>query len=153
MKKSDQTPMNNLRLSQIERRLKSIRASVNDTRVKPGWIHFMRQGLGMTLGNLAKRARLSISTIAQAERREAEGKVTLNTLKQIAHAMECEFIYAFVPKAEIQVLLKEKAIEKAKKILSTANTHMQLEDQQVEQSFAERVERLADQLLKRGDIW
>ena len=48
------------------------------------------------------------AAIAQAERGEAKGKVTIETLKRMAEAMECEFVYAFVPKKNIQGHFKEK---------------------------------------------
>ncbi len=142
-----------LALDQIERRIGAIRKTKEAMKVRPGWIHYMRKALGMKLEDLANCAGLSLSTVAQAERREAEGKVTLATLKQMAEAMECQFVYAFVPKTKIKSLLKGKALTKARAILTTADTHMTLEDQKVTESFERRVERLATKLLQKGDIW
>jgi len=146
-------PLDNLALTQIERRLKSIRVALKDARVRPGWINYMRQALGLTLQKLAERAKVSKATIAQAERGEAKEKVTVETLKKLAEAMECEFVYAFVPKKTIKIILKEKALEKARRILLEADTHMTLEDQRVEQDINARIARLADTLIKKGDIW
>ena len=113
----------------------------------------MRRSLNMTLKQLADRAGLSLPTVAQAERGEAVGRATLNTLKKMAHAMECELVYAFVPKTDIDELMKKAARAKAKRTLTSADVHMTLEDQRVEQSFDERVERLANKLLTKGDVW
>jgi predicted DNA-binding mobile mystery protein A len=145
--------IDNLALVQIERRLKPLRKYAGNTKLRTGWIHYMRTTIGMTLKNLADRARISVSTVAQSEKREIQGKVTLDTLQKLAAAMDCELIYAFIPKTEIQILLKEKALAKAQKILSKANTHMSLEDQEVQQSMKERIERLAEKLIRDGDIW
>ncbi len=142
-----------LALTQIERRLKNLRRSFSDARVKPGWIHYMRKALGITLQKLADRAQVSKATAQQAERNEAKGKVTIETLKKMAAAMECEFVYAFVPKGSLKAILKEKAWEKAKQIISEADTHMTLEDQRVEQDLDSRIEQLADLLIERGDVW
>jgi hypothetical protein len=49
--------------------------------------------------------------------------------------------------------MKQAARAKAKRTLATADVHMTLEDQRVDQSLQERIERLADILLKTGDIW
>ena len=146
-------PLDRLAISQVNRRLTSIRKAFKEARVHPGWIHYMRLSLGMTLKKLAERTGVSISTVAQAERGEAAGKVTIATLKEMAKAMECEFVYAFVSKVGIDEILRKEAIKKAKKILSTADTHMILEDQRVDQKFEDRVKRLADKLLERGDVW
>ena len=71
----------------------------------------------------------------------------------MARAMECELVYAFIPKKDIDELLKKQALEKAKRILSTADTHMTLENQRVEQSVQDRLERLVKKLLDTGDVW
>ena len=145
--------LDDLALTQVERRLKTIRVAFKEAKVHPGWINYMRHALGMTLQKLAERTKVSKPTIAQAERGEAKGKVTVETLKKLAEAMECEFVYAFVPKKTIKIIVKEKALEKAKRILLEADTHMILEDQRVEQDIKTRIERLADTLIEKGDVW
>jgi predicted DNA-binding mobile mystery protein A len=146
-------PLDPLALSQIERRLKPLRKQAETTRLRSGWIHYIRTALGMSLKDLATRGKSSVSTVAQAEKREIEGKVTVETLRKMAAAMECEFIYAFVPREEIKTILKENARSKARRILAKANTHMTLEGQEVRQSMQERIERLAEKLMQDGDVW
>ena len=146
-------PLDKLSLTQIERRLEPLRQQVENTRLRTGWIHTIRTALGMSLKDLAARSKSTVSTVAQSEKREAQGKVTLETLRKMAAAMDCELMYAFVPKNEIQTILKEKARAKAQRILSKASTHMSLEDQEVRQDMKDRIERLADKLIEEGDIW
>jgi predicted DNA-binding mobile mystery protein A len=146
-------PLDHLAISQANRRIKTIRQAFQGEKVHPGWIHYMRQTLNMTLKKLAERVGVSIATVAQAERGEAAGKVTIGTLKAMAQAMECEFVYAFISKVDIDELLKKKALEKAKQILSRADTHMTLENQRVEQNFQDRLEMLANKLFDKGDVW
>lgn len=145
--------LDRLGMNQVERRLKKLRQSFKDTTIRQGWVRYMRQALGMTLNKLAKRSGLSIGTVAQVERSETVGTVTINTLKKMAKALECEFVYAFVPKDDLDTILKKAAIKKAAQVLSTADVHMGLEDQQVEQSLEERIHRLADELIEKGDVW
>ncbi|MCC7441790.1 MAG: helix-turn-helix domain-containing protein [Bdellovibrionales bacterium] len=142
-----------LATAQVNRRTRALRGVAGDAAVRPGWIAFMRRSLGMTLKQLAGRTGLSLPTVAQAERGEAAGRATLGTLRKMAHAMDCDLIYAFVPKADIDELMKRAAREKAKRTLATADVHMTLENQRVEQSIQERVERLANKLLEKGDVW
>ncbi|MGK5088975.1 mobile mystery protein A [Bdellovibrionota bacterium FG-2] len=142
-----------LAISQVNRRLRSIRKIIPDTRIRSGWIRYLRQSLNMTLKQLADRAGLSTPTVAQAERGEAAGKITISTLKTMAQAMECEFIYAFIPKTDIDDLMKEAARKKARQLLTKADTHMTLEDQRVKQSIEERINQLADKLFQKGDVW
>lgn len=145
--------LSDLAISQVERRLSALRAVIGQLKVKPGWIHFTRHALNMTLEKLAERAGVAKTTAAQAERGEVEGKLTMETLKKMAAAMDCEFVYAFVPKEPLKNILEKQALIKAKKLLKNADTHMLLEDQQVKGSQDERISRLAGKLLQKGDIW
>jgi predicted DNA-binding mobile mystery protein A len=145
--------LNPLSYVQLERRLKPLRKNIENTHIRSGWIHSVRVALGMSLDTLARLSDASISTIAGIEKREPQGKVTLETLRKIATAMDCELIYAIVPKKEIRAVLKERAYSKAEKVLSRADTHMTLEDQKVRQSMKERIQLLADRLLADGDVW
>lgn len=118
-----------------------------------GWIKQMRESLGMTLSKLGDACGLAPSTIAQAEQREAEGKITVETLRKTAAAMNCEFTYAFVPKSDLSLYVEKMAYEKAKRILQTADLHMSLEDQQVNVSLESRIQRLKSKLLAEGKVW
>jgi predicted DNA-binding mobile mystery protein A len=146
-------PLDRLAISQVNRRLKSIRKAMSEATVSQGWIKYMRIALNMTLKKLAERSQSSIASVAQAERGEVAEKVTLKTLKQMATAMDCEFVYAFVPKTDIETILKNAAIEKARQVMATADTHMNLENQGVKQNIEVRIKRLASKLLEKGDVW
>lgn len=145
--------MDDLAINQIEKRLKKLRAVISEAKVNPGWIFFLRHAFNLTLEKLAHRVQLSKATIQQIEKREAQGKVTIATLRKLAHAMDCEFIYAIVPNQELKAFLFEKAYKKAEAIIRNADVHMMLEDQKVTEEISIRIKRLAQELLARGDIW
>lgn len=145
--------LDKLSLNQVSRRVESIRLGADHTRVRPGWIRFMREALGMTLRSLAEKSHLAIPTIQQAERNEASGAITIKRLRQMAEAMDCELVYAFVPRVPIQKVLEDAARAKARRLLLAADVHMELEDQRVKRAMEKRVERLAKTLLEKGDIW
>ena len=142
-----------LAMKQIERRLKNIRSIAKDANVRTGWIAYMRQAMSMTLSTLAKATGLSPATVQQIEKREKVGKVTIETMQKIAAAMECEFVYALIPKQDLGDLLKEKAMARATRIVREADVHMTLEDQRVSEDIEDRIERIAEDLLAKGDIW
>lgn len=140
-----------LALKQIERRFRDFDPGLFKT--EQGWIRQMREALGMTLSKLGKVCGVSTPTIAQAERREANGKVTVETLRKAADAMNCEFIYMFVPKSEMATFIEQKAYEKAKRILTSADLHMSLEDQKVKGDLEPRIQRLKKKLIDEGNVW
>lgn len=145
--------LNETALNQINRRLEALRSVKDKALVRNGWINYMRTALGLTLSELGNLVSLSTASVAQAERREVEGQVSLSTLKKMAHAMDCELIYAFVPKKDIKTMVHDQAFEKARKTLGIADLHMKLENQKVEGDEEERIGRLAKKFMEKGDIW
>ena len=121
--------------------------------VNPGWIFHIRNALDMTLKDLAKRVGLAVSTVAQMEKREEVGRITINNLRKIGKAMECELIHALIPKGDTSTIIKTQATKKAKEIIERADTHMMLENQQVTTPIEERIERLAERLIKEKRVW
>lgn len=146
-------PPDKLAMIQIEKRLRNLRGLVKDTRLRTGWIAYMRQAMCMTLSTLGKASGLAKATVQQIEKREGAGKVTIETMRKIAAAMDCEFVYAIVPKQELHELLKKRAVAKAARIVREADVHMTLEDQKVSEDIRERIERIAEDFLAKGDIW
>lgn len=140
-----------LALKQIENRFRGL--DINLCKAERGWIRQMREALGMTLAKLGNVWGVSTPTIAQAERREVSGKVTVETLKTAAEAMNCEFVYMFVPKSEMKAFIEKKAYEKAKRILLNADLHMSLEDQKVKGDLESRIQRLKRKLIEEDNVW
>ena len=50
-------------------------------------------------------------------------------MERIADALNCDFVYAFVPRENIDNILYNQAKKKALKILNKVNTNMGLENQ------------------------
>jgi predicted DNA-binding mobile mystery protein A len=144
----------NLALRQIERRLEALRPLLTETTAHHGWVRYMRRALGMSTKVLAERAGLALSTVSQTEHRELEGRVSVRTLRRLAAAMDCELVYAIVPKQSLSEAIMQQARSKARAALGKADTHMMLEDQRVtDPPLDERIEQLAERLIERGDIW
>ena len=140
-------------LKHAQKRRENMLSVHSDMNVRPGWIKYIRSILGLTLKELGRLSALSTPGVADAERRETEGKITIENLSKLANAMECEFVYGFIPKEDILELLKKKAMEKARKSILEADLHMSLEDQKVKEDLEERIERLAEKLLEKGKVW
>lgn len=153
MRQSPLKAIDRLALEQINRRLKSIRSSASQTKVGLGWIHYMRSAMGLTMKKLGERAGVSIPAIQKAELREQEGTISIKTLRQIAAAMDCELVYAFVPKYPVDKVVEQAAKAKAARLLQIADSHMDLENQKVKQQLEKRIARLAQTLIEKGDVW
>ncbi|MDL2408024.1 mobile mystery protein A [Rhizobium calliandrae] len=121
-----------------------------------GWIRTVRKALGMSGAQLAKRMGLTRARIAQAEKAELEGGVTLKSMQAAAEAMGCHFVYAFVPPDTIENVIIAQARKKAQKITGIAGKHMALEDQAVSAARTnQEVVRLMNELIYEmpPDFW
>ena len=63
-----------------------------------GWLRSIRERLGLSLTDLAKRLQVTPPAVRSFERAEAEDRITLASLRRTAAAMDCELIYALVPR-------------------------------------------------------
>ncbi len=113
-----------------------------------GWMHAIRHSLEMPLKTMSKKLGYSVQGAKDLEIREANGSVTLNTLREAAEAMDCKLIYFIVPKKLLDETLESAASELANKMTTTVSTSMALEGQQTthpEQHAARKI--LVDKLM------
>ena len=113
---------------QLERRLAPLRDLALAAPPK-GWIKAIRESLGMTARQLAARMGVAPSRIPAIEKAEGTGATTLRTLRQAAGAMNCAFVYAFVPIEPLDDMLRERALQKARKDVTRLDHTMRLENQ------------------------
>lgn len=113
-----------------------------------GWIQAIRKTLGMSAKQLGNRANMSQAGIAQIENSEAEGKATLSTMKKMADALDCTFVYAFVPNSTLQEAIERQVRELAtRRVRSTAHS-MSMESQTVTGKQTElQIKLLTDEIL------
>ena len=122
----------NLRLKQLDRALEPYRAAREVPRPSKGWIRTIRQALGISSGELARRLGTSRQLPLQLEKGEAEDRVTLKSLRAAANALDCDLVYAFVPRAgSMQELIENRARAEAKNRVLGVEHSMALENQAV----------------------
>jgi predicted DNA-binding mobile mystery protein A len=138
-----------LQREQLDKRLKSLRA-VNLRRPAVGWIRAIREALGMSGRQLADRMGVANSHRMKLEKGEVSGIATMRSLQRAAEAMDCDFVYAFVPKnrASLEELVHQQAERAARRVLDEVGTTMALEAQPIDDSFKKReIDRIAKQLI------
>ena len=123
------SPVIAMRRLQLDERLRPFRSPELPTPPPGGWLRAIRIALGMSTSALARRVGIAHTNIAKAERAEVKGTVTLNTLHKIADAMDCDLVYAIVPRQTLQVTLSKRANDKATAELSRVTHTMALEKQ------------------------
>lgn len=138
-----------LRLQQLEDTLDPFRKLIDTSPPKGGWVNAIRQALGISNVQLAKRLRRKASqTVEDILASEAAGTIKLNTLRELAAALDCHLVYAIVPTKPFDEIRREQALKTASKLLGTASHSMKLEDQGITAREHQRaVDRLVDKLM------
>jgi predicted DNA-binding mobile mystery protein A len=116
----------------------------------------IREALGMTTPQLARRLGLTRQSVAALQQREAAGTITLEALRRAAEAMDCEVVYAVVPRVELGQMIRNRAGQEAEDQLARVGHSMRLEAQGVSAAEHDRqVREAADALLRgsRRDLW
>jgi len=134
-----------LRSKQLDRALAPLR-SAEVPRPPKGWIRAIREALGLSSAEFAKRMKANRSLIVQQEKAEADDRITLKSLRAFANALDCDLVYAFVPRAgSLQGLVNARARATAKTNVLGVEHTMALENQasgNLEQAIDAEAERL-----------
>lgn len=147
--------LQSLALQQLDKTLGPWR-SLSRARPSGGWLRAVRQALGMTTRQLAKSVGVTQAAVADAERTEAKGDITLATLQRYASALDCEVVYALVPKRSLQEVVHERADRIAHDQVARVSHSMSLENQSTSNEYLERqIAELRSKLLegKLSRLW
>jgi len=79
-------------MAQVSDVLKNIRLP------ERGWIRAVRDASGITGPQLAHRLGVSKQRISVLEKAEIEGGVSLSSMRQAAEALDCDLVYALLPR-------------------------------------------------------
>ncbi len=141
-------PLQQLRVRQLSAKLKPFADLKGVQPPRKGWIRTIRSVLGMSGSQLARRLAVSQPAVSQFEKAESDGSISLDTLHKVAAALECELVYALVPRAPLEEILETRAREVAARIVSRVSHSMRLERQEVSsEEEHKQIEELAGQLL------
>jgi len=117
------------RLRQLDETLNPVRQLHLAAPPKRGWTRALRTALGMSARQMAKRLNVSHQSYLEAEAREAKQTITLGQLRRMASALDCELLYAIVPRRSLVDTVQARAAEIAKERVTRVAHTMALEDQ------------------------
>lgn len=135
---------------QLDKRLNTLRSS-SFARPPRGWVKAIREALGMTTRQLAQRIGVVQSRAVDIEKAEVTGSITLESLERAARALDCELVYALVPRIPLETVIEERATNLAKSRVKAARHSMALEDQSLDEADErEQIRQLAKQLAEKS---
>jgi|ERR1700679_847907 len=118
-------------IRQLDQRFSAFRLLKDATRPSKGWIRAVRDALGMTTAQFAKRMGVSQPRIIAIEKAEISKAITLKTLERAAETVGCRVVYFFIPDTTLEETVRSRARQVAEKQLETLGQTMGLEDQAV----------------------
>ena len=138
-----------LRVRQLDEILTAWQALEREGLPEEGWVRTVREALGMSQRQLAERMGVSKTTVNSAERNETRGTIRLDSLTALANGLDCELVYALVPRRSLQATLSNRAEEMARRLVDSVSSSMELEEQGVGDEEKQRqIEDLAADLLR-----
>jgi predicted DNA-binding mobile mystery protein A len=119
-----------------------------------GWLFTIRQALGISLEQVASKAKLSKQAIQNLEKREQLGTISMNKLAATAGALNMQMVYFLIPKDEsLNDLIEKKAQLLATEIVMRTSQTMKLEDQEndkkrITKAIKEQTKKIVDEMPK-----
>ncbi len=141
-----------LQIQQLDRRISDYSGLEKAAPPAAGWIKTIRTALGMSMQQLGKRLSVTKQSVKALEAREQQGTVTINALRDAAHALDMHLVYGFVPNdGSLEELIERRAMELARQIVLRTDNTMRLEDQgntrsRIEESIRERAAMIRNEM-------
>lgn len=138
----------------LDARLQGLQATQWHDRPPKGWVRAIRDALGMSGVQFARRLGVSPQSADAIERSEATGKIKIETLRRAAEALDCTLVYALVPNKPLEQVIGDRARLIALRDLGRVDHSMKLEAQNTGDEDLEA--RIADYIrnnVSLRDIW
>jgi predicted DNA-binding mobile mystery protein A len=143
------TEFRSLRTRQLDRSLQPFLAARAISRPERGWLRAIREAIGVSASELARDMGTTRSLPLLLEKSEAENTITLKSLKAAANALDCELVYALVPRAgSIEELANQRFRTEARKYVADVEHSMALENQAA--GHTEEAEQIETDRLARA---
>jgi predicted DNA-binding mobile mystery protein A len=142
---------------QLDRRFAKLKPLTQEAARPPrGWIRAIREALGMTTGQLAKRLGVHQPRVIELEYGEGTGNITVKSLERAAQALGCRLVYVLVPEEPLAETIRRRASTVAERQLASVEQTMRLEAQGVNDTAQRQKarQRLVEKLLHRpARLW
>lgn len=115
------------------------------------WMSSLRKGLGLTHSGLAEKMKMARQAVQQMEEREAEAKITVASLKRFADAIECDFVYGFIPRNHnsFAEILTEKTIP----FVLKPEPQIPISQTRYSMALAGRIKKFLSLPIGKGKAW
>jgi predicted DNA-binding mobile mystery protein A len=106
--------------------------------------------------DFASRLGITPASASSLEQSEAAGTISLQSLRRAAEVLDCDLVYALVPRKSLTTTLERRACAKADEMIGNVHQTMSLEAQGADSLTARRLSREAiiqSLLEKPSSLW
>jgi predicted DNA-binding mobile mystery protein A len=91
-----------------------------------GWVNAIRISIKMSLRQLGERLHITPQGVRDLEKREKEGAITINTLKEVGRVLDMDLVYGFISRHNsLEDMIEERAREIAEEVILKTGQTMQ----------------------------
>ena len=117
-----------------------------------GWIRSIREALGMSAADLGNRMGIARQSVLTLEESESQGRAGMYSLKRAAEALDCTFIYSFIPNSSLESILRNQVVKIVEHRMGTVSHSMKLENQATKLTDS-AYEDLVKELMNSPKVW
>jgi predicted DNA-binding mobile mystery protein A len=154
--KMQRKPVEKIERLRLDRTFNKLRTVLWINRPAKGWIKVIRENLGMTISQLARRLGTTPSRVSAIEKGEAADSLSLNTLNKVAEGLNCKLFYVLVPEKSLQAILEEQAKKQVIRISKNVSHSMLLENQVMDkESMEDYISVQVEEMLQKriNEVW
>jgi len=99
--------------------------------IKPdnGWVNAIRVSIKMSLRQLGERLHITPQGVRDLEKREKEGAITINALKEVGRVLDMDLVYGFISRHNsLEEMIEERAREIAEEFVLKTTQTIQLDN-------------------------
>lgn len=116
-----------------------------------GWIRTIRTALRMTQAELAAILQINQKSLHALEISEAQKKIRLESLEKVADALDCDLVYALVPRDTLHNHYRNRARHIIESQLADVESTMALENQAMKFS-EDYLEKQTEELINVDSV-
>jgi len=105
-------------LDEIQDKLNPFSVLKSEVNPDNGWVNAIRVSIKMSLRQLGERLHITPQGVRDLEKREKEGAITINTLKEVGRVLDMDLVYGFISRHNsLEDMIDERAREIAEEVV------------------------------------
>ena len=116
-------------LDEIQGKLNPFSDLKSEIKPEKGWVNAIRISIKMSLRQLGERLHITPQGVRDLEKREKEGAITINTLKEVGRVLDMDLVYGFISRHNsLEDMIDERAREIAEEVVLKTRQTMLLDN-------------------------